>query len=339
MTRFFRAAGALLLIASVASSPFAQSVNKPKDLQWTHAFDLACRKFGEAEFTDATRRFGLEALKDLNTEAGLYLTEKGSIALALGFGGLNPPVVTKAPVWAAGLDLPARKAGEREFSKTTRVHCLEVFRDPHTDNYLFVTDQGFIAAGGGSGSGGTKTPEWSHSVDLNVRKGGAQDWQDAGKFGLEVYREPNTRSLIYICETGSIAIVADATAGKVEGKAPAWLHGLDLSIRKADEPIFAKGTRKFGVEVFRDETNGNLVYIAETGSIAVAVGGAKYAAPTADVKQPIWSHGWNIKARSYGEKEFTVRTKVFGGEVFRDDNHGAVIYLSETGTISVAKSR
>jgi hypothetical protein len=54
-------------------------------------------------------------------------------------------------------------------------------------------------------------------------------------------------------------------------KSPKWLHGLDLRVRKAGHPNFddSKNTLKYGIEVFRDENNGNLIYISETGAIAV----------------------------------------------------------------------
>lgn len=52
-------------------------------------------------------------------------------------------------------------------------------------------------------------------------------------------------------------------------KAPTWLHGLEFRVRKADEKDFTPTTKKWGVEVFKDENTGNLVYISETGSIAV----------------------------------------------------------------------
>jgi hypothetical protein len=52
-------------------------------------------------------------------------------------------------------------------------------------------------------------------------------------------------------------------------KAPGWLHGLELRVRKAGEADFTKDTKKYGIEVFKDENTGNLVYISETGSIAV----------------------------------------------------------------------
>jgi hypothetical protein len=54
-----------------------------------------------------------------------------------------------------------------------------------------------------------------------------------------------------------------------KAKAPEWRHGMELRVRKAGEPDFNKDTKKYGIEVFRDENNGNLIYISETGAIAV----------------------------------------------------------------------
>jgi hypothetical protein len=55
-------------------------------------------------------------------------------------------------------------------------------------------------------------------------------------------------------------------------KAPLWLHGMNVKARKADENDFNKDTKKYGIEVYKDENNGNLIYITETGSIAVVPG-------------------------------------------------------------------
>ena len=59
-----------------------------------------------------------------------------------------------------------------------------------------------------------------------------------------------------------------------DAKSPKWLHGLDLRVRKAGHPNFddSPKTLKYGIEVFRDENNGNLIYISENGSIAVVPG-------------------------------------------------------------------
>jgi hypothetical protein len=55
-------------------------------------------------------------------------------------------------------------------------------------------------------------------------------------------------------------------------KKPVWLHGLEFRVRKAGEADFTKDTKKYGLEVFKDDNNGNLVYISETGDIAVVPG-------------------------------------------------------------------
>ena len=54
-----------------------------------------------------------------------------------------------------------------------------------------------------------------------------------------------------------------------DAKAPKWQHGLMMRARKGDEADFTKDTRRFGVEVFEDVNNGNIIYISETGSISV----------------------------------------------------------------------
>ena len=54
-----------------------------------------------------------------------------------------------------------------------------------------------------------------------------------------------------------------------ESKKPEWNHGLMLKARKGDEDTFTKDTKRYGVEVFTDTNNGNIIYISETGSIAV----------------------------------------------------------------------
>ena len=52
-------------------------------------------------------------------------------------------------------------------------------------------------------------------------------------------------------------------------KTPQWKHGMEVGVRKSGESEFSRATKKFGIEVFQDENNGNLIYLSETGSIAV----------------------------------------------------------------------
>ena len=55
-------------------------------------------------------------------------------------------------------------------------------------------------------------------------------------------------------------------------KKPSWSHGLEFRVRKAGEVDWSKDTKRYGIEVFKDENNGNLVYISETGDISVVPG-------------------------------------------------------------------
>jgi hypothetical protein len=58
-----------------------------------------------------------------------------------------------------------------------------------------------------------------------------------------------------------------AQGGKT--KDPNWLYGLNLKARKSTEDDFTKDTKKYGIEVFKDENTNHYIYISETGSIAV----------------------------------------------------------------------
>src|SRR5262245_2378809 len=317
---------------------------KPKEPKWTHAFDLMVRKFNEPEFTDTTQKFGVEVFKDTNTDRGLFISQQGFFGAAPGFDSIAGAIKdSKGAKWTAGLDLPARGPGEKEFTSKTRSWAMEVFYDPNTGNWIYCSEIGTLAVTPGptpSGSG-LKAPKWTHSFDLRCRKGGMKEWKDAPLYGIEVYRDLNTNNLIYISHVGCIAVIPDSPDAKssAEGKAPEWLHGLDLSCRKHNEKDFTKDTTKSGVEVFRDETTGNLVYITESGALAVAGGKKDLKAPTPNVKEPAWTHGLNLSVRKAGEKEFTEKTKAYGSEVFRDDNTGMLVYIAETGSISIIRGK
>src|SRR5260370_7995503 len=107
---------------------------KLKELQWSHAFDLACRKNDEKDITKDTKRWGVEAFRDNNTAGGigLFISQTGSITLAPHFARLIVPLKpSKGPDWRTGLDMPTPKAGVLP-SKGARIHNMEGFRDPHT---------------------------------------------------------------------------------------------------------------------------------------------------------------------------------------------------------------
>ena len=74
---------ALLLIGLLlpGAAAFGQKdKDAPKPPVWTHAFDVKCRKYGEADFTDTTQVVGVEVFRDVNTGAVLYLSEVGAVS-------------------------------------------------------------------------------------------------------------------------------------------------------------------------------------------------------------------------------------------------------------------
>lgn len=52
-----------------------------------------------------------------------------------------------------------------------------------------------------------KAPVWKLGLDLKARQGGTDDFDKARKYGVEVFLDANSNNLVYISETGSIAVV------------------------------------------------------------------------------------------------------------------------------------
>jgi hypothetical protein len=238
----------------------------------------------------------------------------------------------KEPDWKHGMELRVRKAGEPDFTKDTQKYGVEAFKDETTNSLVYITQTVHIAlAPAGTGGESMKAPEWKHAMEVRVRKAGDVKWDNAKKFGIEVFRDENNGNLVYICDTGSVSVVpGGASAPPEKSKAPEWKHGMELSVRKAGEKDFNKETKKVGIEVFSDENTGNLVYVSETGSIAVVTG-----VKTQGDKAPDWKHGMELAARKANEDKFTPTTQRYGVEVFRDENNGNLIYIADTGSITV----
>jgi NOL1/NOP2/fmu family ribosome biogenesis protein len=339
-----------LVAAGLAASNLpAADDPAPKPPQWTHALDLKARKSTEAAFTDKTRTFGVEVFRDDNDADGIYLVENGSLAVVPNFKDIAAPLAnSKAPEWMHGLDLKVRKAGEPEFTAKTQVFSLEVFRDVNTGNWIYLTETGALAVvPGAQGARGPtpspKAPQWVHGLDLKCRRAGEKEFtNDTRVYSLEVFRDENNGNLIYITETGAIAVLPGAAGARVptaDSKAPEWMHGLDLKVRKAGEKDFTSQTKAYGIEVFRDANNANWIYLAETGNLAVLAGNKALPAPTPRPREPKWTHGLDLKVRKAGEHDFTPQTRAFGVEVFRDENTGTTVYISETGAISAVPTR
>ena len=177
-------------------------------------------------------------------------------------------------------------------------------------------------------------PLWSYAHDVRVRKGGATEFQkDTPRIGIEFFQENVGQSILAITQGGQLAATQSFTPGM--DKKATWTFAHDLRVRKATEDQFTPKTGKFGLEVFKDGPSGKLLYVSETGSIALA------SAPGSMVtdKGPIWHHGLILKVRTAGEAEFGKNTKKFGLEIFRDDNTGGLIYITENLSIAASASK
>src|SRR5258708_26185790 len=173
-------------------------------------------------------------------------------------------------------------------------------------------------------------------MNMKVRKAGDKDFtKDAKKYGVDVFEDDNNANILYLSESGSLAVVPKALVGKDGGgKAPEWQYGMEVSVRGAAEKDFGKDTKKYGIEVFKDASNGCMVYIAENGSIAVVPAKlAKFVEGKS--KGPENKRAMNLAVRKVEETEFTDATKKLGVEVYLDENSGNLLYISETGNLAV----
>jgi hypothetical protein len=326
----------------LVDASLVQAQDKAKPPAWVHGLVFRVRKAGELDFGDMTKRFGLEVFKDENTNLLVYVTETGAIAQAPAVA-VPPDAKTKPPTWLHGLEFRVRRAGEADFTKDTKKFGVEVFKDENTGYLVYASETGDITQAltvNTAPEARTKTPTWMHGIEFKVRKGGENDFtKDTKKYGVEVFKDENTGYFIYISETGSIA-QAPAAPKPADGKtkAPTWMHGLEFRVRRAGEADFTKDTKKYGVEVFKDENTGHLVYICETGAIAV-VPGKGAPADGKSAKSPEWLHGLEFRVRKSGEDEFGKDTKKWGLEVFRDENNGNLVYISETGSLTIVPAK
>jgi hypothetical protein len=323
----------LAMSALVFPALRAQEV-KVKAPAWKQGMELQVRKVGEKEFTKDTKRYGLEVYKDENTGKLVYITETGSVATIN--EGKSTGVKDKAPEFKHGMELQVRKAGEKEFTKSTKTFSIEVFYDPVNSALIYITEIGTLSVvpvSAAPGESKDSTPSWQYAMELQARKAGEADFtKDTAKFGVEVFKDENNGNLIYICDTGSIAVVPGAKVEKA-GEFP-WKYAMELRVRKAGQPDFNDKTPKYGVEVFRDDRTGNGIYVSQFGSISIIGDMTKDAVKE---KAPIWMHGMELKARKAGEAEFSNTTKRFSLEVFKDDSNGALVYATELGGVPVVK--
>jgi hypothetical protein len=243
---------------------------KDKAPEWKHGMELQVRKAGEKEFTKDTKAYSIEVFYDPVNGSLIYISEIGNIAV-VPVAAAPGESKDKAPTWVHAMELQARKAGEADFTKDTAKYGVEVFKDENNGNLIYISSAGSVSvvAAPGNLEKGKEFP-WKYGMELRVRKAGEVDFnKDTKRWGVETFRDDNDGHGVYISEVGSIGVIAGLPTGEIKSKAPTWLHGMEMQARKAGEAEFTKNTKRYGVEVFRDENTANLVYATELGAVPV----------------------------------------------------------------------
>ena len=297
---------------------------------WSYAHDVRVRKGGATEFDKDTPRIGIEFFQEEVGKTTIGITQAGQISV---MAAIKPGADKKA-AWAFAHDVRVRKSTEEQFTKDTGKYGIEVFKDGPSGKLLYVAEKGGIALAQLPPTLATdRGPMWHHGLILKVRSAVEKTFgQNTKRYGLEVFRDDNTGGLIYVSETLAIATSPSKAPAPQKDmvKAPKALYGLTLRVRGGDEENFSDKTKQIGIEVFEDENSGDLIYISETGSIAVV------PAPKSidSGKGVTWLHAFSLKARPGGEDSFA-KAKKYGIELFQDNNTGTKLYICETGSLAV----
>jgi hypothetical protein len=325
--------GLIALLGDLPPSA-AQEKQPPKETkltapQFLYGHDLKVRPGGETDWVKANK-IGVEVFKDEATKTIVAISETGAISVV----PAGPVGSDKTCKWLTAHDLATRKAGELEFTQKTKRFGVEMFRDLGSNRLLYVSENGNIAFAPITAELVTdRGPKWHHALEPRVRAPDQSSFDNARKFGLEVFKDENTGGLIYITEVGSIA-TAKAPPSPPDPKKiapPKTAYGLVLRVRGANEENFTDKTKKIGVEVFEDPNANTLFYLTETGHVAAVPNPGGFLP---DARGVTWKSAMALKARKGGVKEFETARK-FGIEVFQDNRTGNWIFITETGALAV----
>src|SRR5262245_53065699 len=205
---------------------------------------------------------------------------------------------TKSPTIRYGLTLKYRKTGQAEFIKDQK-HAVECWQEQETENAIYISSTAAVSAvrkglfKGGDGK--EKGPLSQYGLDILVRRADTKEKNPS--FGVESFLDENNSNLIYVCDTGAISVIPSkfATATKGKPKGYTRLHGMDLRVRKAGDKDWDKATtKKYGIDVFEDNNNNNIIYLSETGGMAV-VPSQLTNKSSGEKTKPDWQYGLDLK--------------------------------------------
>jgi hypothetical protein len=244
--------------------------NGDGEIKALYSVELQTRKLGETEFTEKTIKRSIAVKHEELTDSLIYITDAGSIAVVKA----KVPVIGKPKDFThvADYGYAVRKAGEQEIDERTKTFFFEIYRDENTGLLVLLAADGTIAvAGAGQFDAHIKYSPYLHAFACRARRGGEADFTDeTPAFGIELWKERATGALVYASEKGPVVVKGNVS--ELPTVAPKWVARFKLGIRKEREGRLPDDDRMGSVEIFRDETTGNLLYLCETGHIAVFSG-------------------------------------------------------------------
>jgi hypothetical protein len=249
------------------------------------------------------------------------LTLSAATAVAQG------PVVK--PEWVFAHDLKVRKGKETDWEKALKVG-VELYKDPAVDTIVAITAAGQMAVSAGEYAPAKKA-EHVTGVSVKARTAKEDKFTDTTTlFGVEEFKGVSTGQVLFLSDRGGVNFF---TGTSTDGKEPQFQYGLTLKVREPNQEFFKDATKEFGVEAYKDNSTGGMVYVTEAGMVATAKAVPDKAPETKDVKKPKPLYAMTLKARKVDEPEFTNAQK-FAVEVFKDENTGTLVYISESGSIA-----
>lgn len=316
-TRF---AVTLVALSVLNSSAVAQPPEAAPAAPWAFAHDLRIRPAGEAKVTPATPRVGVEVYRDGPTQVAL--TSAGGLAVA--------PAGTAAGSrvqWLFAHDLKFERGG-----KPAQMG-VEAFRETSSNSALYATQTGLVALADAPGKPAADgDAEFRHSLALQVRAATEDRFGSGSKrVAVECFRDERTGAAIYTSDAGFAVLSKPSQPAAGAVQAPVALYGLSVRVRKpATAPATGVVTAVLGVEVYSDPNTGGLLYVSETGSLAVAPA----AAEPGGGQGATWMRGFAVAARPGGSADFK-DAKPVTVEVYADPNSGNTLYVTDSGAIAV----
>jgi hypothetical protein len=327
-----RTTALLGLTAGLAVAGLAPAQPPGPRLTWAYAHDIRVRPAGVEELNKATQRVGVEFFADTKGAALVALTQSGMLAVT----PLPQLGKDRRVAQVYGMDYPVRKADEESFTPDTARIGVEVLKDGASGKLVYLTEKGAVSLADYPPAVLTDKPrKWHHVQVFKVRKPDESEFtKDTKKVNAEVYRDENTGLLVYLTEAGGVAVAPapDQPPAPDAVKKPKPLYGLSLPVRGSADTAVTKDTKKVGVEVYKDENTGGLVYVTEAGGIAYAP-----APATVKVSQGVtWTAAYTVRLRARaGGVDDPAQAKAFGVEVLTDNNTGYTVFVSDAGGIAV----